>query len=122
MEETPPLILRLSSTHAKLERGIERYSQVIGERPWQITTSSRPKSKVKGSYDNRYRKNNVRKPHEMEANEPLDLSTRKETPEKLRRHDEPPREVDTSQGTYADIAKTPPTSPSNVTGLTGTQV
>ena len=115
-----PVILRLSPTHAKLERGIEKYSQVIGERPWQIVTNARTRSRAKGSTDNRYKKTHVIK--HQKTGESLDQFMKKEPPTEPQVHVEPPREVDTSQVTYADIVKATPASPPNVTGLTSTQV
>ena len=83
-------------------------------------TNARTKSRAKGSTDNRYKKNPVIK-HQM-TREPLDLLMKKETPTEPQVHAEPPREVDTSQVTYADIVKATPASPPNEAGLTSTQV
>jgi hypothetical protein len=52
-ESKLPVILRLSPTHAKLERGTEKYSQVIGERPWQIVSNARTGSRARDMPDNR---------------------------------------------------------------------
>ena len=53
--------------------------------------------------------------HEKSNQRALDLSTRRETPKELQRHDEAPLEVNTSQMTYADMVKASPTSPPHVT-------
>ena len=121
-EQTPPLVLRLSATHAKWEMGSDQYSQVIGERPWQIVSNTRNKNKPRVNQDKRYKKNNLHKPQETGANKPLDLSGKGETPDQPLRMPEATRKKATSQKTYADMVKSSPESPPQVTSVSATQV
>ena len=119
-ESRLPVILRLSPTHAKLERGIEKYSQVIGERPWQIVSNARNRSRARDMPDNRYKKTHVIK--HRKTGESLDQFMKKEPPTEPQVHVASPQEGDTNQVTYADIVKATPALTPDETGLTSTQV
>ena len=119
-ESKLPVILRLSPTHAKLERGIEKYSQVIGERPWQIVSNARNRNRARDMPDNRLRKIHVVK--HLKTGETLEKFTKKVSPTEPQELVASPQEEDTNQVTYADIVKTALIPTPDETGLTSTQV